>query len=256
MFKVLLLGTSQGNGSNYGAFTGAFTVDPETSTRSFSATGYYAPNADRKNLVFISQSHATRVIFERASDGDYVAKGVEVIKDGNKVVVEATREVILSAGSYQTPQLLELSGIGKREILDKHGITQILELNVGENLQVSVDEMLYPERLNKEIQLYQEKKRGMMSSVFSAFAFLPLSKAYGSEAEYDAFKKRLLSDKTLTGTEAEKKEFEFLKQWLADPKRAHVEYALVISFNVLELAYPDCFAKADADPRLFSINPT
>ncbi|TFY79284.1 hypothetical protein EWM64_g4728, partial [Hericium alpestre] len=39
-----------GNGSNYGAFTGAFTVDPETSTRSFSATGYYAPNADRKNL--------------------------------------------------------------------------------------------------------------------------------------------------------------------------------------------------------------
>ncbi|TFY79282.1 hypothetical protein EWM64_g4733 [Hericium alpestre] len=151
--------------------------------------------------------------------------GAEVVRTPNGVASDAPNSHI---------------GVAHRlEKLIPHGITQILELNVGENLQVSVDEMLYPERLNKEIQLYQEKKRGMMSSVFSAFAFLPLSKAYGSEAEYDVFKKRLLSDKTLTGTEAEKKEFEFLKQWLADPKRAHVEYALVISFNVLELAYPD-----------------
>lgn len=73
--------------------------------------GYYAPSASRPNLVLIPQSQATRVIFDNTVGGEPRAVGVEVVnKDGQKEIVKAEREVILSAGSFQTPQLLELSG--------------------------------------------------------------------------------------------------------------------------------------------------
>ncbi|KAA1470110.1 alcohol oxidase [Dentipellis sp. KUC8613] len=238
-----------GNGSNYGAFTGAFCIDPETSTRSYSATAYYAPAEQRTNLVLIDQAHVTRVVLEPAADGsgDFVATGVEFVRKGEKAVVAAQREVVVSAGSYQTPQVLELSGIGKPEILNKVGIKPLIDLNVGENLRdhpwipfcfevsseyETLDVLADPARLNEEIALYQEKKRGIMSSVFSAFSFVPLSKAYGTPAEFDAFKAKLLADTALTASNnpSEVAEFEFLKTWLTHPEHSHVELMQVPGF--------------------------
>jgi choline dehydrogenase-like flavoprotein len=66
-----------------------------------------------------------------------MASGVEVISDGKKTCVKGIKkDVILSAGTFQTPQLLELSGIGNPEVLRKHGIAPVIELpGVGENLR-------------------------------------------------------------------------------------------------------------------------
>lgn len=63
----------------------------------------------------------------------------------------------------------------------------------------------------------------MLSSMFSAFSFVPLENAYGSTEEYAKFKERLASDTSLGANETEKKEFELLKGWLSNPKRAHIE---------------------------------
>lgn len=126
--------------------------------------GYYAPNASRPNLVLISKTQATRVVFDTSS-GEPRAIGVEVVKaDGAKEVIKAEKEVILSAGSYQTPQLLELSGIlrifvstshginaavstgiGKKDVLEKYGIPQLVDLPVGENMRTPCY-LTYPDR--------------------------------------------------------------------------------------------------------------
>jgi choline dehydrogenase-like flavoprotein len=73
---------------------------------------------------------ATRVLFE----GDR-AVGVEIARDGQLVQLRAEREVILSAGSYQSPVLLMLSGIGPAEDLEPLGIEMRQSLPVGHNLQ-------------------------------------------------------------------------------------------------------------------------
>ena len=77
----------------------------------------------------------SRVIFDTPSGTD--ARGVEIItKDGQKKQILAGTEVILSAGALQTPQILELSGVGGRRLLEKHGIPVVFDNpNVGEHVQ-------------------------------------------------------------------------------------------------------------------------
>ncbi|TFY53752.1 hypothetical protein EVG20_g9981 [Dentipellis fragilis] len=96
----------------------------------------------------------------------------------------------------------------------------------------TLDVLADPARLNEEIALYQEKKRGIMSSVFSAFSFVPLTKAYGTPAEFESFKAKLLADTALTASKnpSELAEFEFLKTWLTHPQHSHVELMQVPGF--------------------------
>jgi len=72
-----------------------------------------------------------KVIFEGKQ-----AVGIEYSKDGNTQQVRANKEVILSAGSVGSPQLLQLSGVGPKDVLEKAGVSLVHELpGVGENLQ-------------------------------------------------------------------------------------------------------------------------
>jgi choline dehydrogenase-like flavoprotein len=71
---------------------------------------YYEPNKHRKNLTVITGAHVTRIRLNTTSAGNPVAEGVEYQKDGKKYAASAKKEVILAAGSFQTPQILELSG--------------------------------------------------------------------------------------------------------------------------------------------------
>lgn len=93
--------------------------------------GYLYPAMKRANLKVITGAHATRVLFEGAR-----AAGVEYRRGGVLHTAHATRETILSAGSIQSPQLLELSGIGQAALLARHGIAVRQHLpGVGENLR-------------------------------------------------------------------------------------------------------------------------
>ncbi|KAK3904712.1 hypothetical protein C8A05DRAFT_13459 [Staphylotrichum tortipilum] len=126
------------DGTTLGAFQNHANIDPATHTRSFAATGYYTPEiAKRPNLVVLTETLVSRVLFSTADGEDAVAAGVEITtKDGEKKQVSAATEVILAAGALQTPQILELSGVGGRDLLEKHGISVVVDnANVGEHVQ-------------------------------------------------------------------------------------------------------------------------
>ncbi|MGI9355195.1 MAG: GMC family oxidoreductase [Rhizobiaceae bacterium] len=99
--------------------------------RMSAARAYLHPARKRPNLTVISRAHATRILFEGRR-----ATGIEYSHSGKTEQAFAGREVILSAGSINSPQLLQLSGIGDAGLLQQHGIDIVHEQpNVGQNLQ-------------------------------------------------------------------------------------------------------------------------
>ena len=105
-------------------------VDPRTWKRSYAANAYL-PLAG-KNLEIMLETRVATVNLQPCGSS-HEATGV-TLQDGR--VINARREVILSAGSFQSPGLLELSGIGQKSVLSAAGIKQIVQLDgVGENLQ-------------------------------------------------------------------------------------------------------------------------
>ena len=99
--------------------------------RESAATAYLYPVLARKNLTVTVRAHVARIIFEGIR-----AAGVEYMKGGQRCVARAEREVIVSAGSINSPQILMLSGIGEPQALAAHGIEVKAALpGVGQNLQ-------------------------------------------------------------------------------------------------------------------------
>ena len=99
--------------------------------RSSTAKEFLHPAMKRKNLHVAINTHATKVII----DDSKRAVGLEYIRDGKIGSVKADREVILSAGSVNSPQILMLSGIGPEKHLKSLDIPVVSDLPVGENLQ-------------------------------------------------------------------------------------------------------------------------
>lgn len=95
------------------------------------ARGYLWPARRRGNLTVETGAHASRLIIEGGR-----AVGVRYVQGGVQREARCRAEVLLCAGAIQSPQLLQLSGIGPRALLEKHGIPVVRELpGVGENLQ-------------------------------------------------------------------------------------------------------------------------
>lgn len=95
------------------------------------AKGFLRPARKRANLTLLTRAHTTRVLFE-----DRSAVGVEYLRRGKLQQAHAQREVILCAGAIGSPQILQLSGIGAKSLMDKVGIPLIADLlGVGQNLQ-------------------------------------------------------------------------------------------------------------------------
>ncbi|XP_045521210.1 glucose dehydrogenase [FAD, quinone]-like [Pieris brassicae] len=96
-----------------------------------SATAFLNKIQERKNLYILKNTFVNKVIFENK-----VAKGVEVtLPNNNEAKLFTSKDVILSAGSVNTPVLLMLSGIGPKIHLNTLGIEVVSDLRVGENLQ-------------------------------------------------------------------------------------------------------------------------
>jgi choline dehydrogenase-like flavoprotein len=107
-----------------------FQLTQRNGKRCSTADAFLHPATGRPNLVVTSGVFVERIVFE----GDR-AVGVELVKDGVGEVVRAEREVIVSAGAYQSPVILMLSGIGPAAGLQPFGIAVRQDLPVGENLQ-------------------------------------------------------------------------------------------------------------------------
>jgi choline dehydrogenase-like flavoprotein len=99
--------------------------------RGSAAKGYVTPNLDRPNLTVITNAHVSKIEIENDT-----ANGVSFFQGDNLVSVKANKEVIMSAGAYGTPQILQLSGIGPKDELEKLSITVKKDVpGVGSNLQ-------------------------------------------------------------------------------------------------------------------------
>jgi len=99
--------------------------------RASAARSYLHPARKRANLRMETRAHVHRVIFEGKR-----AVGVEYRQNGQIKTVRASKEVILAGGAINSPQLLQLSGIGPAEVLRRHGIKVVQDApHVGQNLQ-------------------------------------------------------------------------------------------------------------------------
>jgi len=123
------------NGENQEGFSKSQVTVTENGKRSSTSTAFLHPiRKVRKNLHIWTHSHVTKINFNNLKE----ATGVEFIRFNHlshKFNVKATKEVILSAGAVNSPQILQLSGIGPREELKKFDIKEVMNLPVGENLQ-------------------------------------------------------------------------------------------------------------------------
>ena len=145
----------------------------------FSAKKAYLDSARRRpNLRVVTHAHVTGIILEGTAGGAQRAGGVSFQRHGRTDQVTAGREVILSAGAIQSPQILELSGIGNPDLLAANGITARHSLaGVGENFadhyisrlswrltsNISINSKAHGVALGMEVLRYLLTRRGVLS---------------------------------------------------------------------------------------------
>jgi choline dehydrogenase-like flavoprotein len=158
---------------------GLYQVTQKNGERCSAARAYVHPHmATRTNLRVETLAYATRILFEGTR-----AVGVEYLKGGERKQIRARREVIVSSGAFQSPQLLMLSGIGDGKALAEHGIATVHHLpGVGQNLQDHPDfifayasddpnfiglSLKKLPRLLRAIGQYRRERRGPMTTNFA-----------------------------------------------------------------------------------------
>ena len=120
-------------GDNAGV--GYFDVNQRSGWRWNSSKAFLRPARGRPNLTIWTEAQAQKLSWSTADNGQPRCTGLSLSRAGQTVLVTANREVILSAGAINSPQILQLSGIGPADLLRSHGIEVIRDAPVGENLQ-------------------------------------------------------------------------------------------------------------------------
>ncbi|MBU6421802.1 MAG: choline dehydrogenase [Gammaproteobacteria bacterium] len=163
---------------------GVYQLTQRDGERWSAARAYLEPYVARPNLCVLTGARVRRVLFDGRR-----AHTVEYHRDGKLQTVAARAEIIMCAGSFQSPQLLMLSGIGDAEVLRRHGIEVVQHLpGVGQNLQDHLDYTLIHRarsldligfsprgvaRLLREVARYRREHRGMLATnVAEAGGFL------------------------------------------------------------------------------------
>ncbi|MEE2733622.1 MAG: GMC family oxidoreductase N-terminal domain-containing protein [Pseudomonadota bacterium] len=167
---------------------GVYQVTQKHGERWSSARAFLLPHLERPNLTVETHTQVLRILFEGKR-----AKGLEIKQRGKVRTLYARKEVILSAGAFQSPQLLQLSGVGDQAELSRHDIPLVHHLpGVGKNLQDHPDFIFGYHtnsmdtfgftfggvvRLLKAIKHYRKERRGLWTSNFAeAGAFLKTDK--------------------------------------------------------------------------------
>lgn len=160
------------NGCNQEGF-GYYQVNQRDGRRWSAYDAYLAPVRNRAKLAVVTDAHVQRLRFEGSR-----CAGVVYAQGGQEVTLDARIEVIMAAGAFQTPQLLELSGIGRADVLGPLGIPMRLEApGVGENYidhyatrmnwrvrnTITLNEMSRGWRLVREVARYYAQRRGILT---------------------------------------------------------------------------------------------
>ncbi|KAJ5714623.1 uncharacterized protein N7483_011804 [Penicillium malachiteum] len=176
--------------SSVGSFSCLASIDSE-GRRSNSASAYYKPAELRQNLHVLTNSFVEKVLFDESEPPKAIR--VQYCLDGAFKTVQARNEVILAAGAFQSPKILQLSGVGGVELLEKHSIDIVINLpGVGQNLQdhmisytafqakaeIETKDSLVrqePEAAGQAMQEYTATQSGPLASLgVHTYAYLPL----------------------------------------------------------------------------------
>jgi len=122
------------SGDNAGV--GYFDVNQRSGWRWNTSKAFLRPAKKRENLTIWTKAQVEKLAFEKDDNGALHCVGAKVDLKGEHVMVTAAKEVVLSAGAVNSPQILQLSGIGPAALLKEHGIDVVMDQPfVGENLQ-------------------------------------------------------------------------------------------------------------------------
>jgi len=125
---------------------GFYQVTQQNGQRCSTAKGYLTPALTRSNLTVL-----TKALVEKIQIVDGVATGVKLQLDGQSIELTANKEVLLSAGAINSPQVLMLSGIGQKQHLTEKGIDVKVDLpGVGQNLQDHLDAIVQHRCKNRD----------------------------------------------------------------------------------------------------------
>ncbi|KAK8023774.1 hypothetical protein PG993_011840 [Apiospora rasikravindrae] len=232
------------NGEAIGGFQNMESVSPETRCRSYAGNAYYGPaERGRENLTVLTSTRVVSITTKETSRGLRALGVLARMPDGLGEYLEASEEVILCAGAVQSPQLLELSGIGGRALLEQHGIpVRIDNPHVGENLQDhpivgqmfevkdgirSLDLLKEPEYAEAALDQFS-RGTGLLSQSPLASAYTPFVDKDGvmPEAEIE----RLFDEHFRYGTDCshdKKKEHQILRSCMEKPRSNQVQYHLL-----------------------------
>ncbi|MDP3527543.1 MAG: GMC family oxidoreductase N-terminal domain-containing protein [Hoeflea sp.] len=133
--------------------------------RMSAARAYLNPARKRANLTVLSRAHATRILFDGLR-----ATGVEFVRHGGIERVHAAREVIVSGGSVNSPQLLMLSGVGPADVLKRHGIDVVRQQpNVGRHLQ---DHLCIDHTYRAKVRTLNDELRPLMGKFWHGLNYV------------------------------------------------------------------------------------
>lgn len=237
-------------GNAIGAFQNPASIDPKTNTRSYAVSAYLGTEVRRRPNLTIITDAVVKKILTKSLDGQVVAIGVVVQLGNREQIFQARTEVILAAGALQSPQVLELSGIGARKLLEKHNIpVEIDNPHVGEHLQdhaivcqsfevnegvPSGDVLRDPKVLGALVELYSKNGgAGPLGQSTISVAYVPLTDENGV-LSVDARAELLASHGSYNGSLSQK-EVELLQAMLRQSDEPAVQYLLFpFQINVTE----------------------
>ncbi|KAF8853780.1 alcohol oxidase [Acephala macrosclerotiorum] len=255
------------SGDHIGTFHSLSSIDrsggPGEGTRSYSVTGYLLPNAQRPNLHVLTDALVTKLVVEK---GEPAVTGVEFEHGGKRHVLQVKKEVVLSAGVYKTPQILELSGIGNPDVLKKAGVECLVpNPRIGENLQdhpatglgyelipgqKSLDMLQDPATLEAAQKEYMETRTGPLSSGGSATGFIAVADIC-SKDEISSIQKRILDSTKGQGQEGL---LPSAKKLIAEGYASHDDGSIQIvllpaALNISDLSSQVSFFAGDLDMK-------
>ena len=212
---------------------GAVNRTDDPGKRSYAATGYLRPNLGRPNLKVLTQAQATKIL----GIENKTANGVEFVHNGKTYKVEANKEVVLSTGVIQTPQLLELSGVGDPDVLKAAGVDCVVEnKSVGANFQDhvlggllfdlekgirSLDDLHTPDYAKSQQEAYEKTNDGPYGSPGMMMGFVSYASLVSEEELENTIKE--IKDKSLAKTKFEKAQEKLIVDQLRDPTFANLQ---------------------------------
>jgi choline dehydrogenase len=171
---------------------GFFQTTTKGGRRASTAMAYLRPANSRGNLYVETSALAQRILFDGRR-----ARAVEYRQHGVLRTASARKEILVSGGAYNSPQLLQLSGVGPAELLKQHGIDVVLDApGVGNDLQDHMQVRIVTrcsQRITLNDILNHPVRRIMAGARYAAFRTGPLTIAAGTSGAFFKTNPRLAS---------------------------------------------------------------